>query len=125
MFSDPPGPKIGNGGATLVALEALEQLYGSGLDARMLQLHAVMHTCRALCGCACLDKVLLIHAGGHSKRLPHVSVVGKIFATLPLGTQSHRERHTKRERSRESHRERGTHRQRMKEREKGECERQR
>ena len=31
-------------------------------------------------------RVLLIHAGGYSKRLPHVSVVGKIFTALPLGT---------------------------------------
>jgi hypothetical protein len=31
-------------------------------------------------------RVLLIHAGGYSKRLPNVSVIGKIFATLPLGT---------------------------------------
>jgi fucose-1-phosphate guanylyltransferase len=30
--------------------------------------------------------VLLIHAGGFSKRLPNVSVIGKIFAALPFGT---------------------------------------
>lgn len=29
--------------------------------------------------------VLLIHAGGFSKRLPNVSVIGKIFAVVPLG----------------------------------------
>jgi len=29
--------------------------------------------------------VLVIHAGGYSKRLPHVSAVGKIFTALPLG----------------------------------------
>ena len=28
--------------------------------------------------------VLIIHAGGYSKRLPQVSAVGKIFTTLPL-----------------------------------------
>lgn len=33
----------------------------------------------------CSDKVLLIHAGGFSKRLPIVSVIGKIFAALPFG----------------------------------------
>lgn len=31
------------------------------------------------------SKVLLIHAGGFSKRLPNVSVTGKIFAVLPFG----------------------------------------
>ena len=31
-------------------------------------------------------KILLIHAGGYSKRLPNVSVVGKIFAALPFGS---------------------------------------
>lgn len=31
------------------------------------------------------SKVLLIHAGGFSKRLPNVSVTGKIFAALPFG----------------------------------------
>eukprot|EP00048_Salpingoeca_helianthica_P023314 m.23572 g.23572 ORF g.23572 m.23572 type:complete len:566 (+) comp8538_c0_seq1:82-1779(+) len=64
VIADPPGPKVGNGGATFVALEWLENTYGAQLDA---------------------FKVLLLHAGGFSKRLPNVSVVGKIFAVLPLG----------------------------------------
>lgn len=33
--------------------------------------------CRPVC-------ILLMHAGGFSKRLPQVSVVGKIFTTLPM-----------------------------------------
>jgi hypothetical protein len=37
------------------------------------------------CACNGTAKVLLIHAGGFSKRLPNVSVIGKIFAALPLG----------------------------------------
>ena len=32
VFQDPPGPKIGNGGATCVALEELEKIYGDELD---------------------------------------------------------------------------------------------
>ena len=32
VFQDPPGPKIGNGGATLVALEELEKIYGDEMD---------------------------------------------------------------------------------------------
>lgn len=64
VFPDPPGPKIGNGGATMYALTKLEKLHGASLDTA---------------------KVLLIHAGGYSKRLPNVSVIGKIFAALPIG----------------------------------------
>lgn len=32
VFPDPPGPKIGNGGATLFALSELERLYQAQLD---------------------------------------------------------------------------------------------
>eukprot|EP00038_Savillea_parva_P008549 m.177650 g.177650 ORF g.177650 m.177650 type:complete len:573 (+) comp14391_c0_seq1:249-1967(+) len=64
VFADPPGPKIGNGGATMFALGELEKLYPGSLED---------------------SKVLLIHAGGFSKRLPNVSVTGKIFAVLPFG----------------------------------------
>ena len=28
---------------------------------------------------------MLVHAGGFSQRLPHLSAVGKIFLTLPCG----------------------------------------
>ena len=31
-------------------------------------------------------KVLLIHAGGWSQRLPSASVLGKLFMPLPIGT---------------------------------------
>ena len=48
----------------MYALDELEKLYPGGLDE---------------------SKVLLIHAGGFSKRLPNVSVTGKIFAVLPFG----------------------------------------
>ncbi len=32
VIADPPGPKIGNGGATLEALRWLEQKFGKSLD---------------------------------------------------------------------------------------------
>ena len=36
--------------------------------------------------CICSPgKVLVIHAGGFSQRLPHQSVLGKVFLTLPCG----------------------------------------
>ncbi|XP_068095323.1 fucose-1-phosphate guanylyltransferase [Hyperolius riggenbachi] len=64
VFSDPPGPKIGNGGSTFYALRCLDRLYPGGLDS---------------------FTIMLIHAGGYSQRLPHASALGKIFTALPFG----------------------------------------
>ncbi|XP_061540363.1 fucose-1-phosphate guanylyltransferase [Phycodurus eques] len=64
VFSDPPGCKIGNGGSTLHALQQLSDIYGPTL---------------------CRLRVILIHAGGSSQRLPSASALGKIFAAVPLG----------------------------------------
>jgi fucose-1-phosphate guanylyltransferase len=63
VISDPPGVKVGSGGSTL---HCLQELLGTvGADA--------------------LNnfKVILIHAGGYSQRLPNQSVLGKVFLTLP------------------------------------------
>ncbi|KAK7888901.1 hypothetical protein WMY93_024461 [Mugilogobius chulae] len=64
VISDPPGYKIGNGGSTLCALKHLNDVYGTLLNKL---------------------KVILIHAGGLSQRLPSASALGKIFTALPLG----------------------------------------
>nr|KAG5711582.1 hypothetical protein BaRGS_016764 [Batillaria attramentaria] len=64
VISDPPGPRIGNGGSTLVALEFLASQYGEQLYKK---------------------KVLLIHAGGWSQRMPSATILGKIFAAIPHG----------------------------------------
>ncbi|XP_029106591.1 fucose-1-phosphate guanylyltransferase [Scleropages formosus] len=64
VFADPPGPKIGNGGSTLYALRHLETEYGQRLSG---------------------FRIILIHAGGLSQRLPNASALGKIFLALPLG----------------------------------------
>lgn len=64
VFSDPPGSKIGNGGSTLYALQQLKDVYGKTLS-RL--------------------RVILIHAGGSSQRLPSASALGKIFTAVPLG----------------------------------------
>nr|XP_037277246.1 LOW QUALITY PROTEIN: fucose-1-phosphate guanylyltransferase-like [Rhipicephalus microplus] len=63
VFSDPPGPKVGSGGATLHILEHLRNMYGK-------ELHRM--------------RILLIHTGGQSKRLPSHSALGKLFALLPI-----------------------------------------
>ncbi|KAM9831911.1 LOW QUALITY PROTEIN: fucose-1-phosphate guanylyltransferase [Neosynchiropus ocellatus] len=85
VFSDPPGAKIGmtaeqryhnwnlpkylpcvlgNGGSTLYCLRHLSELLGKTFSSM---------------------KVLLIHAGGSSQRLPSASALGKLFMAVPLG----------------------------------------
>ena len=63
VIPDPPGPRIGSGGSTLHILRSLKQRYGDEMN----QL-----------------RILLIHAGGYSKRLPSHSCSGKIFSPLPI-----------------------------------------
>ncbi|KAF9403049.1 hypothetical protein BGX21_007354 [Mortierella sp. AD011] len=53
VIEDPPGSKIGSGGSTFLVMAKLSNLYS----------HDYLSTAR----------VLLIHAGGYSTRLPHVS----------------------------------------------------
>ncbi|XP_076062026.1 fucose-1-phosphate guanylyltransferase-like [Oratosquilla oratoria] len=62
VIPDPEGKKIGNGGSTLHVLDTLQGIYGSRLSS---------------------FKILIIHSGGSSKRLPSYSVVGKIFSPVP------------------------------------------
>ncbi len=63
VVADKPGPKIGAGGSTLYVLSLLQSKYGDALDEM---------------------RVLMIHAGGYSQRLPSMSVCGKIFAAMPV-----------------------------------------
>ena len=66
VVPDPPGRRAGSGGATLAALRALTERFRLSLrDLDRL-------------------RVLLIHSGGASQRLPAYSPLGKIFAPLPL-----------------------------------------
>jgi len=66
VVADPPGRRPGSGGATLGVLRALAS--ESHLSPQDIGNH----------------RVLLIHSGGASQRLPAYSPVGKIFAPLPL-----------------------------------------
>ena len=82
MFSDPPGAKIGNGGATMHVLEQMKESVGweELKKSIWLTLESVGSNCADHAG-----RVLLLHAGGYSQRLPSVSVVGKIFMGIPCG----------------------------------------
>jgi len=64
VFADPPGPKIGCGGATMCAISQLMDIYTDRLDSMY---------------------ILLINAGGQSQRLLSASALGKIFTALPMG----------------------------------------
>eukprot|EP01065_Artemidia_motanka_P041442 TRINITY_DN5371_c0_g3_i1.p1 TRINITY_DN5371_c0_g3~~TRINITY_DN5371_c0_g3_i1.p1 ORF type:complete len:616 (+),score=179.79 TRINITY_DN5371_c0_g3_i1:76-1848(+) len=63
VLPDPPGRRVGCGGAAFYVLRHLKAEFGSGFEAL---------------------RVLLIHAGGYSKRLPNHSHCGKIFSLLPV-----------------------------------------
>jgi fucokinase len=65
VVADPPGRRAGSGGATLAAVRAAA---ASGLDMEELQQR----------------RILVIHSGGASQRLPAYSAQGKIFSPLPL-----------------------------------------
>ncbi|HSZ55219.1 MAG TPA: L-fucokinase [Tepidisphaeraceae bacterium] len=66
VVPDPPNRRAGSGGATLAALATLINRFDLGIkDIERL-------------------RILLIHSGGASQRLPAYSPLGKIFAPLPL-----------------------------------------
>nr|XP_039250316.1 fucose-1-phosphate guanylyltransferase-like [Styela clava] len=64
VVADPPGPKIGNGGSTMVVLDHLFKTFEDDIWSK---------------------KVIIIHAGGFSQRLPNASVMGKAFLGMPFG----------------------------------------
>ena len=67
VLPDPGGRRIGSGGATLNALAQVAGLVAECGEGRL----------------ETLQRVLLIHSGGDSKRLPHCSATGKLFARVP------------------------------------------
>ena len=67
VLPDPGGRRVGSGGATLNALAQVAGLVAESEGGRL----------------DALQRVLLIHSGGDSKRLPHCSATGKLFARVP------------------------------------------
>ncbi len=64
VLADPDGKRVGSGGATLNVLRFLADEMG-GAD------------------CFAHKRILVIHSGGDSKRVPQYSVCGKIFSPVP------------------------------------------
>jgi galactokinase/mevalonate kinase-like predicted kinase len=72
VCADPPGGRVGSGGGTLLALRDAERRLGLASGGRGL-------------GGA---RVLVIHAGGESRRLPAYVPEGKLFAPVPSPSSS-------------------------------------
>lgn len=63
ILPDPDGKRVGSGGATLNVLRAIAEAEGTG----------------DFTG----KKILVIHSGGDSKRVPQYSAMGKLFSPVP------------------------------------------
>ncbi len=74
VLPDPDGKRVGSGGATFNVLRYLAEQAGCG--------EAAEGVC---CGCNPFanKRVLVIHSGGDSKRIPQYSAVGKLFSPVP------------------------------------------
>ncbi|TRY61403.1 hypothetical protein TCAL_10075 [Tigriopus californicus] len=67
VYPDPDGQRVGDGGATLNVVKRLMEDFGDNVFEQ---------------------RILLIHAGGFSKRIPHLSFITKLFCPIPFGLQS-------------------------------------
>ncbi|MFH1609769.1 MAG: L-fucokinase, partial [Candidatus Bipolaricaulota bacterium] len=76
VVPDPEGVRIGSGGATLHALLAVLRTLGSDSDPGEDPARTAARRLRG-------RRVLVLHSGGDSKRLPHYSAFGKLFAHVP------------------------------------------
>lgn len=64
VIPDPQGKRVGSGGATLHVLRTLSEQEG-------------------FCGDFYGKRILVIHSGGDSKRVPQYSICGKLFSPVP------------------------------------------
>lgn len=67
VYPDPDGKRVGDGGATLNVVKRLFEEFGEDLFKQ---------------------RVLLLHAGGFSKRIPHLSFITKLFCPIPSASSS-------------------------------------
>lgn len=94
FYADPPNGRVGSGGGTVLALHQLlrdEGALGEGRregegERRKREIDRGVEE-RALAFFS-RHRVLLIHAGGESRRLPCYVPEGKLFAPLPLPSPS-------------------------------------
>jgi galactokinase/mevalonate kinase-like predicted kinase len=72
VYADPPSGRIGSGGSTLITLSRLYRDCGKNDPFAFFSER----------------KILIIHAGGQSRRLPYYAPEGKIFTPLPVSSSS-------------------------------------
>ena len=84
VYCDPPGGRVGSGGGTLVALMALLREEAPEVAAAS-DAETLSHGAAAFFSSR---RVLLLHAGGESRRLPCYVPEGKLFAPLALPSAS-------------------------------------
>ncbi len=77
VVPDPEGRRIGSGGATVHALHQLLDTLAPGLRTAGPE---------ALAEWWGSQRVLMLHSGGDSRRLPQYSLSGKVFSALPVKT---------------------------------------
>jgi galactokinase/mevalonate kinase-like predicted kinase len=83
VFSDPPAGRAGSGGGTIWALLSL--LREEGLDLIARQGSGLVQDAA---GRLSRRRILVIHAGGESRRLPAYVPEGKLFAPVPVPSSS-------------------------------------
>jgi galactokinase/mevalonate kinase-like predicted kinase len=71
VVPDPPAGRVGTGGSTLWALHRLLEMRGGDAGAFLSS-----------------QRILLIHAGGESRRLPSYAPEGKLFSPLPIASSA-------------------------------------
>jgi fucokinase len=76
VVPDPGGKRIGSGGATLYAVRELAKEAPAGRADNTDDLATWWSR----------QRVLLVHCGGDSRRLPQYSLSGKLFSAVPAGT---------------------------------------
>ena len=73
VFADPQGKRIGSGGSTIYVLYKLLELFCENNHEKYQSPHELFKG----------KRILILHSGGDSRRLPAYSAVGKIFIPLP------------------------------------------
>lgn len=96
MLPDPDGKRVGSGGATLNVLRYIRE-HAAGKQSPAAVLHSAVQGDGAAesrqlasaqpgeAACHAFDgkRILVIHSGGDSKRVPQYSACGKLFSPVP------------------------------------------
>ena len=83
VLPDPDGKRVGSGGATLNVLRYIRE-HAAGKQSSAAVLHgAVQGDGAAACHAFDGKRILVIHSGGDSKRVPQYSACGKLFSPVP------------------------------------------